>query len=156
MIFKYCYWVWWGLMVFEKMRADHIVRENSHLKSLNDEFDPWTAWAYRPHTISLLLFGACLLMWVPLFLKLLRVYDTRLFVQDVLLLLFSYRIHDYCFRFDGLLNSCMKILLMKYIFLYVIYSGISGFNVWIWTPDYFFVNRPLDAYYWTMGISESA
>ncbi|XXG83838.1 hypothetical protein AAC387_Pa10g1497 [Persea americana] len=47
----------------EKMRTYHIVRENSHLKSLNDEFDPWTAWAYRPHTISLLLIGACLLIW---------------------------------------------------------------------------------------------
>lgn len=26
------------------------------------EFDPWTAWAYKPRTISMLLIGACLLM----------------------------------------------------------------------------------------------
>ena len=30
------------------------------------ELDPWTAWAYKPRTISLLLIGACLLMWLPL------------------------------------------------------------------------------------------
>ncbi|KAG5392287.1 hypothetical protein IGI04_022250 [Brassica rapa subsp. trilocularis] len=27
------------------------------------ELDPWTAWAYRPRTISLLLIGACFLIW---------------------------------------------------------------------------------------------
>ncbi|XP_039122836.1 CDP-diacylglycerol--serine O-phosphatidyltransferase 1 isoform X2 [Dioscorea cayenensis subsp. rotundata] len=27
------------------------------------EFDPWTAWAYKPRTISMLLIGACLLIW---------------------------------------------------------------------------------------------
>jgi phosphatidylserine synthase 2 len=27
-----------------------------------DEYDPWTAWLYRPRTISVLLVGACLLM----------------------------------------------------------------------------------------------
>ncbi|KAH0913154.1 hypothetical protein HID58_036475 [Brassica napus] len=27
------------------------------------ELDPWTAWAYKPRTISLLLIGACLLIW---------------------------------------------------------------------------------------------
>ncbi|KAF3570300.1 hypothetical protein F2Q69_00063335 [Brassica cretica] len=26
------------------------------------ELDPWTAWAYKPRTISLLLIGACLLI----------------------------------------------------------------------------------------------
>lgn len=26
------------------------------------DLDPWTAWAYRPRTISLLLIGACFLM----------------------------------------------------------------------------------------------
>ncbi|WZZ57592.1 hypothetical protein YC2023_057699 [Brassica napus] len=27
------------------------------------DLDPWTAWAYRPRTISLLLIGACFLIW---------------------------------------------------------------------------------------------
>jgi phosphatidylserine synthase 2 len=27
-----------------------------------EEYDPWTAWLYKPHTISVLLVGACLLM----------------------------------------------------------------------------------------------
>jgi phosphatidylserine synthase 2 len=26
------------------------------------EYDPWTAWLYKPHTISVLVVGACLLM----------------------------------------------------------------------------------------------
>lgn len=30
--------------------------------AVSDELDPWTAWAYRPRTISLLLVGACFLM----------------------------------------------------------------------------------------------
>nr|CAB3464517.1 unnamed protein product [Digitaria exilis] len=29
-----------------------------------EEYDPWTAWLYKPHTISVLLVGACLLMGV--------------------------------------------------------------------------------------------
>lgn len=28
-----------------------------------DDLDPWTAWAYRPHSVSVLLVGACLLVW---------------------------------------------------------------------------------------------
>jgi len=28
-----------------------------------EEYDPWTAWLYKPHTISVLLVGACLLIW---------------------------------------------------------------------------------------------
>jgi hypothetical protein len=28
------------------------------------DVDPWTAWAYKPRTISLLLMGTCFLMWV--------------------------------------------------------------------------------------------
>ncbi|KAI7748395.1 hypothetical protein M8C21_013913 [Ambrosia artemisiifolia] len=28
-----------------------------------DEFDPWTAWAYKPRTITLLFIGACFLIW---------------------------------------------------------------------------------------------
>lgn len=27
-----------------------------------EDYDPWTAWLYKPHTISVLLVGACLLM----------------------------------------------------------------------------------------------
>ena len=27
-----------------------------------EEYDPWTAWLYKPRTISVLLVGACLLM----------------------------------------------------------------------------------------------
>ncbi|KAI5066816.1 hypothetical protein GOP47_0017344 [Adiantum capillus-veneris] len=27
------------------------------------DLDPWTAWAYRPRTLTLLLLGACLLVW---------------------------------------------------------------------------------------------
>uniref|UniRef100_A0A804UCB8 CDP-diacylglycerol--serine O-phosphatidyltransferase n=2 Tax=Zea mays TaxID=4577 RepID=A0A804UCB8_MAIZE len=28
-----------------------------------EEYDPWTAWLYKPRTISVLLVGACLLIW---------------------------------------------------------------------------------------------
>ncbi|XP_016572744.2 CDP-diacylglycerol--serine O-phosphatidyltransferase 1 isoform X3 [Capsicum annuum] len=31
--------------------------------SIHEELDPWTAWAYRPRTITLLLIGACFLIW---------------------------------------------------------------------------------------------
>ncbi|KAG6391658.1 hypothetical protein SASPL_149415 [Salvia splendens] len=31
---------------------------------IEDELDPWTAWAYKPRTITLLLIGACFLVWV--------------------------------------------------------------------------------------------
>ncbi|KAI4379133.1 hypothetical protein MLD38_005467 [Melastoma candidum] len=31
--------------------------------AVDDDFDPWMAWAYKPRTISLLLIGACLLIW---------------------------------------------------------------------------------------------
>ncbi|CAN0877045.1 CDP-diacylglycerol--serine O-phosphatidyltransferase 1 [Linum grandiflorum] len=45
-------------------RKDHRVHENgdSELSSIGD-VDPWTAWAYQPRTISLLLVGACFLIW---------------------------------------------------------------------------------------------
>ncbi|KAJ0038679.1 hypothetical protein Pint_22167 [Pistacia integerrima] len=41
------------------------VQENgdSDLSSVGDELDPWTAWAYKPRTISFLLIGACFLIW---------------------------------------------------------------------------------------------
>lgn len=29
-----------------------------------DELDPWTAWLYKPHTVTLLFIGACILIWV--------------------------------------------------------------------------------------------
>lgn len=44
--------------------ANHSVRGD------RDDLDPWPAWAYKPHTISLLLIGACLLMWVSNFILL--------------------------------------------------------------------------------------
>ncbi|KAJ8492404.1 hypothetical protein OPV22_014125 [Ensete ventricosum] len=46
-------------------KRDFLSREDGVAKSLNDfgDFDPWTAWAYKPHTISLLLIGTCLLVW---------------------------------------------------------------------------------------------
>ncbi|KAM3344360.1 CDP-diacylglycerol-serine O-phosphatidyltransferase 1 isoform X2 [Capsicum galapagoense] len=31
--------------------------------SIHEELDPWTAWAYKPRTITLLLIGACFLIW---------------------------------------------------------------------------------------------
>ncbi|RAL40221.1 unnamed protein product [Cuscuta campestris] len=39
--------------------------QNGHLNisSCVDELDPWTAWAYKPHTITLLFIGACFLIW---------------------------------------------------------------------------------------------
>lgn len=45
-------------------RKYYISREDNNAISLYDfgEFDPWTAWAYKPRTISLLLVGTCLLM----------------------------------------------------------------------------------------------
>ncbi|RWW89518.1 hypothetical protein BHE74_00001536 [Ensete ventricosum] len=59
---------WMGLMEVNGLdrttRRDSIAREDSDAESLNGfgEFDPWTAWAYKPRTISLLLIGACLLV----------------------------------------------------------------------------------------------
>lgn len=46
-------------------RKDYAAQENGSvsLQSVGDELDPWTAWAYRPRTVSLLLIGACFLIW---------------------------------------------------------------------------------------------
>ncbi|GAB2296998.1 heat shock protein Pss1 [Dionaea muscipula] len=45
------------------MRRDTI-RENGISSSLEiDELDPWTSWAYKPRTVTLLLIGACFLIW---------------------------------------------------------------------------------------------
>lgn len=48
-----------------QMRRKEILHENGDLDSsyIEDEFDPWTAWAYKPRTITLLLIGACFLIW---------------------------------------------------------------------------------------------
>lgn len=43
-------------------RKEHIVHQNGDMISSVGDVDPWTAWAYKPRTISLLLIGACLLM----------------------------------------------------------------------------------------------
>lgn len=45
-------------------RNDHFGQENGDVSesSLGEELDPWTAWAYKPRTISILLIGACFLM----------------------------------------------------------------------------------------------
>lgn len=39
-------------------------RVRSDVKAMDGsgELDPWTAWAYKPRTVTLLLLGACLLM----------------------------------------------------------------------------------------------
>ncbi|KAL0296680.1 UNVERIFIED_CONTAM: CDP-diacylglycerol--serine O-phosphatidyltransferase 1 [Sesamum radiatum] len=46
-------------------RKDRVAYQNGDLStsSSEDELDPWTAWAYRPRTITLLLIGACFLVW---------------------------------------------------------------------------------------------
>ncbi|GMP83538.1 hypothetical protein CsSME_00037417 [Camellia sinensis var. sinensis] len=46
-------------------RKDRTAQENGDVRSLAsaEELDPWTAWAYKPRTISLLLVGACFLIW---------------------------------------------------------------------------------------------
>ncbi|KAG6396604.1 hypothetical protein SASPL_142757 [Salvia splendens] len=43
----------------------HVAYQNGDLStsSSEDEHDPWTAWAYKPRTITLLLIGACFLVW---------------------------------------------------------------------------------------------
>jgi len=44
-------------------RYDCAIKENGDSHLLNDdEHDPWTAWAYKPRTITLLLIGAGFLM----------------------------------------------------------------------------------------------
>lgn len=43
---------------------DTVTHQNGDVNTLyvEDELDPWTAWAYKPRTITLLLIGACFLM----------------------------------------------------------------------------------------------
>ncbi|XP_004300946.1 PREDICTED: phosphatidylserine synthase 2-like [Fragaria vesca subsp. vesca] len=47
-------------------RKDVHIQENGDQSESNagEELDPWTAWAYKPRTISMLLIGACFLIWV--------------------------------------------------------------------------------------------
>lgn len=46
-------------------RRDLVAYQSGDLSSSSseDELDPWTAWAYKPHTITLLLIGACFLVY---------------------------------------------------------------------------------------------
>ncbi|KAK6146831.1 hypothetical protein DH2020_020700 [Rehmannia glutinosa] len=46
-------------------RKDLVAYQNGDLSTSRseDELDPWTAWAYKPRTITLLLIGACFLVW---------------------------------------------------------------------------------------------
>lgn len=48
-----------------KKKLGNIVQESAVADEQNivEDFDPWTAWAYRPRTISFLLLGAFLLIW---------------------------------------------------------------------------------------------
>jgi phosphatidylserine synthase 2 len=48
----------------DKPSREYIGRECNGVKPVSNfgEVDPWTAWAYRPRTISLLLMGTCFLM----------------------------------------------------------------------------------------------
>lgn len=41
-------------------------REDSESKagSIMRDLDPWTAWFYKPHTVTVLVAGACLLVYV--------------------------------------------------------------------------------------------
>lgn len=43
-------------------RKDYVAQFTTF--SSNDELDPWTAWAYKPRTITFLFIGSCFLMYV--------------------------------------------------------------------------------------------
>lgn len=43
-------------------KKDDFCQEDMLKMSHDEEIDPWTAWAYKPRTVTLLLVGACLLM----------------------------------------------------------------------------------------------
>ncbi|CAM6047906.1 unnamed protein product, partial [Sphagnum compactum] len=49
----------------EEEEGKTLVREDSESKawSIVRDLDPWTAWLYKPRTITVLLVGACLLVW---------------------------------------------------------------------------------------------
>ncbi|GER29917.1 phosphatidylserine synthase [Striga asiatica] len=46
-------------------QKDLFAYQNGELStsSSEDDLDPWTAWAYKPRTITFLLIGACFLVW---------------------------------------------------------------------------------------------
>uniref|UniRef100_A0A0E0BW58 CDP-diacylglycerol--serine O-phosphatidyltransferase n=1 Tax=Oryza meridionalis TaxID=40149 RepID=A0A0E0BW58_9ORYZ len=48
-----------------KPRREYNGRECNGVQSVNNfgDIDPWTAWAYKPRTVSLLLMGTCFLIW---------------------------------------------------------------------------------------------
>ncbi|CAE5957532.1 unnamed protein product [Arabidopsis arenosa] len=46
----------------ERRKEQHLGRMNGG-GDVESDLDPWTAWAYKPRTISLLLIGACFLIW---------------------------------------------------------------------------------------------
>ncbi|XP_020680180.2 CDP-diacylglycerol--serine O-phosphatidyltransferase 1 isoform X2 [Dendrobium catenatum] len=50
----------------EGEKVDLIMQEKHNIRPQIgiEELDPWTAWAYKPRTITLLFIGACLLVWV--------------------------------------------------------------------------------------------
>eukprot|EP01018_Ginkgo_biloba_P010940 Gb_17542 [translate_table: standard] len=54
---------WNGPISLKRKEQKDRGNDDSRLHTITEELDPWTAWAYRPHTISLLLVGACLLIW---------------------------------------------------------------------------------------------
>lgn len=45
--------------------GNKMVREDSESKawSIMRDLDPWTAWFYKPHTVTVLIVGACLLVY---------------------------------------------------------------------------------------------
>lgn len=47
------------------MQKYNLVEQNGSISisRTDEEFDPWTAWAYKPRTVTLLLIGACFLIW---------------------------------------------------------------------------------------------
>ncbi|KVH96239.1 hypothetical protein Ccrd_001679 [Cynara cardunculus var. scolymus] len=46
-------------------RKDDVSQQNLDVSTSisDDELDPWTAWAYKPRTITLLFIGSCFLIW---------------------------------------------------------------------------------------------
>ncbi|KAK6157627.1 hypothetical protein DH2020_011875 [Rehmannia glutinosa] len=62
------YLIFWAMEVNGHQvarRKDLGTYQNGDVSTSNieDELDPWTAWAYKPRTITLLLIGACFLVW---------------------------------------------------------------------------------------------
>lgn len=45
-------------------RKDMTSKQNGDvaISNADEELDPWTAWAYKPRTVTLLFVGACFLM----------------------------------------------------------------------------------------------